>query len=458
MKNKNDHQDAWTVALDNVLSRMEAAEMALANQGPGRKSSGSYYTPADVADHFWRLFWRHHGVNDQAAAIEFVERTTFVEPSIGAGIFFFSLLRSLADFGVGPDKACVIKFAAVDLNRAALDVVAAQVRDLELDFDVRFNRVELGQGDFLAWVQSRNFDNAVFVGNPPFVTNERGSRWKNLYADFVDSMLEHGNGAGIGLILPVSVCFSRDFVDLRRLIRDSALPLSASSYDNMPDYLFKAGKPESGNTNKANSQRCTILNLGGPRIGVVESSALLRWSASERATFMASTPQFHDCRGYDLERQIPRPVDNDLTRYLEDAAGSRTLRQFLSNIGRGAFAVGGVARNFIGIREYEGKASGVIPVRTNERDSSLILLQILASSLFYKYWRSFGDGFHVTNDLIDRFPISSNLLRTCEQNLGSAAEAWEGREAFAKTKLNSGKTVKSYDFTPAFSKIGMAAA
>src|SRR5690606_2695286 len=138
------------------------------------------------------------------------------------------------------------------------------------------------------------------------------------------------------------------------------------SYDNMPDYLFKAGKPESGNTNKANSQRCTILNLGGPRNGVVECSALLRWSSSERPAFMVSTPQFHDCRGYDLERQIPRPVDHDLTCYLGEASGSRTVREFMSRIGRGAFSVGAVARNFIGIRDYEGKASGVIPVRTNE--------------------------------------------------------------------------------------------
>lgn len=452
----HDHR-SWTIALDGVLESLEAAEMALSNEGPGRKSSGSYYTPADVADHFWRLFWRHHEVNNKASARRFLERTTFVEPSIGAGMFFFSLLRSLADFGVGPDEACRIKFDAVDLNGAALEFVAAQIKDLESNFCVRFKEVNLERADFLEWVQSRKYAAAAFVGNPPFVTNERGSRWKNLYADFVSSMLEHGYGAGIGLILPVSVCFSRDFVDLRRMIRDSALPLSASSYDNMPDYLFKAGKPESGNTNKANSQRCTILNLGGPRSGVVESSALLRWTASDRSTFMASTPQFYDCRAYDLERQIPRPVDGSLTRYLEEATGRRALREFMSKIGRGAFAVGAVARNFIGIREYEGKASGVIPVRTNERDSSLILLQILASNLFYKYWRSFGDGFHVTSDLIDRFPVSDEFLRVCEQNIDGAAKTWNDREAFAKTKLNSGKIVKSYDFTSAFATVAPVA-
>lgn len=449
--------ESWISALDAVLDGLEDAEMALSNEGPGRKSSGSYYTPADVAGHFWRLFWRHHDVHDNASALAFISRTTFVEPSVGAGMFFFSMLRSASEFAIGPDQASQIKFNGVDLNRKALDFVAKQLGDLEDAFGIEFSGVKLEQADFLEWCRSRPFGDAVFVGNPPFVTNERGSRWKNLYADFLESMMVHGGGAGIGLILPVSICFSRDFADLRRMIRDTALPLSASSYDNMPDYLFKAGKPESGNTNKANSQRCTILNLGGPRTGVAESSALLRWSTSQRSQFMASIPQFHDCRQFNLEQQIPRPVDNGLTRYLEGANNGRSVRQFMSKIGGGAFSIGGVARNFIGIREYEGKVSGVIPVRTNEQESSLILLQVLASDLFYKYWRSFGDGFHVTNDLVERFPVSNDLLSACENNLQSAATTWERRENYAKKKLNSGKQIKSYDFSSAFSELNASA-
>lgn len=446
----NEDHDGWVTDLDRVLASLEAAEMALANEGATRKSSGSYYTPADVAAHFWHLFWRHHQVADAVTARDFIRRTTFVEPSIGAGMFLFSLLKSLAGFGLGPQEASRIQFKAVDLNRAALDFVGEALNALATDFGVRFDTVVLEQANFLEWIKERDITQAAFVGNPPFVSNERGSRWKNLYADFVEMMLEHGNGSGIGLILPVSVCFSRDYVELRRQLRDAALPLSASSYDNMPDYLFKAGKPESGNTNKANSQRCTILNVGGPREGIIESSALLRWTSSDRARFLSSIPEFHDCSGFDLARQIPRPSDANLAEYLHEAEGGRTIRQLMSRIGKGAFAVGGVARNFIGIRDYEVPATGVTPVRTNERDSSLVLLQILSSGVFYKYWRSFGDGFHVTTDLIDRFPISKRLMEACEANLDEAAGVWRRRTEYAKVKLNSGKTVKSYDFSEAF--------
>lgn len=447
---EDEQHGRWVEALDDVLASLEAAEMGLSSEGATRKSSGSYYTPADVSAHFWQLFWRHHEVSDAASARDFISQTTFVEPSIGAGMFLFSLLKSLGGFGLGPTDASLIKFKAVDLNRAALDFVADALDALATDFGIGFDSVALEQANFLEWIRGRDLAQTAFIGNPPFVSNERGSRWKNLYADFVETMLEHGDGSGIGLILPVSVCFSRDYVELRRQLRDAALPLSASSYDNMPDYLFKAGKPESGNTNKANSQRCTILNIGGVRDGVVESSALLRWSSSERARFLSSTPEFHDCSGFDIVRQIPRPSDTGLSEYLREAEGGRTVRQFMSRIGKGAFAVGGVARNFIGIRDYEAPSTGVTPVRTNERDASLVLLQVLSSGTFYNYWRSFGDGFHVTTDLIDRFPVSKRFLAACEENVDGAAEVWRRRTEFAKVKLNSGKTVKSYDFSGAF--------
>ena len=443
----------WVESLDSVLMHLEEAEMGLASDGPGRKLSGSYYTPSDVAAHFWRLFWRHHEISDRASAIKFVHKTNFVEPSVGSGMFLFSLLRSLVGFGINPAELAAIKFQAVDINQAALDFVKGQLLRLEDAFSLRFGQVSFEHANFLTWIKGRSQDETTFIGNPPFVANPRGSRWKNMYANFVESMLSPMDSNNLGLILPMSICFSRDYVELRRLLAATGGALSASSYDNIPDSLFKAGKPESENTNKANSQRCTILNLGGTRKGVVESTALLRWTAGERESFLAKTPRFHDCSEYDIKRQIPRPSDSQLTKYLRETEGDQTVLDFLSDSGGGAFAVVGVARNFIGIRDYEGKTPGVIPIRTVKRDSALILLQVFTSGLFYEYWRSFGDGFHVTNNLIGRFPISEGLLYTCEANLDVAATMWKKREKFAKTKLNSGRTVKSYDFSTAFAHV-----
>lgn len=443
----------WMDALDQVLLNLEDAEMGLSNEGGSRRESGSYYTPADVASHFWRLFWRHHQVSNEESARLFIQNTQFVEPSVGSGIFIFSMLKSLAEFGIGPSAAASVRIQAVDVNLAALDFVRNQIRSLEENFSVSLQSITLEHSDFLKWISNHRSPSSIYVGNPPFISNEKGARWKNVYADFVEAMLQTEEECSISLVVPVSACFSRDYVALRRLFKESGKPLSASSYDNIPDCLFKAGKPESG-SNKANSQRCTILNLGGPRDGIVESSALLRWSAKERTGFLEAIPNFHDCTGFDIERQIPRPTDEQLTKYLREADGGHSIREFFSSRGKEAFSVGGVARNFIGIREYQGKMSGIIPIRANKSEESLILLQVLASGLFYKFWRSFGDGFHVTNQIIEQFPISKRLLASCENNLVNADKIWKKRESFAKTKLNSGKIIKSYDFTTAFSKVG----
>ena len=54
--------------LDEIILQIEAAELSLASAGSscptiGRKESGSYYTPIDVADHFWGQFLRFHGIS-----------------------------------------------------------------------------------------------------------------------------------------------------------------------------------------------------------------------------------------------------------------------------------------------------------------------------------------------------------------------------------------------------------
>lgn len=446
--------NAWLDVLDEMLHDLERSESGLVHEGAGRKLSGSYYTPIDVADHFWSLFFRHHRIVDVADGRKLVRDAHFVEPSVGSGMFLFTLIRRLHRLGLEPNEIAALQLDAVDVNARALEFLEKRLRGLETALGMAFSNVRLAHEDFLEWIPRTTIDCPIFVGNPPFVSNSRGARWRNLYADFLETMIDHrGDGGAISLLLPMSICFSRDYVELRRIIQGTSMPLSASSYDNIPDSLFKAGKPESGNTNKANSQRCTILNLGGPREGFAESSALLRWTTREREEFLNTVPTFLDCSSFDLARQIPRPSGDDLFRYLKNTERAPSLGTLLSRIGEAAFAVGGVARNYIGIRDYDEACTGVVPIRTSERDDAFVLLQVLGSPLFYRYWRTFGDGFHVTRDVIDRFPLSPALVRSCEEGLDEARVTWSERKRFAKTKRNSGKQVTSYDFSSQFGAV-----
>jgi hypothetical protein len=439
---------------ESIISA-EAAEMRLSSQGTcepamQRKASGSYYTPSDVAGHFWDLFFRHHKIEDLASLMSFISLNDLVEPAAVSGMFVFSFLRKAASLGAAPENLAKLRFHVIDINFAALRFFVEQIHRIEAAAMVDFGGIRPQQNDFLEWNAQTSVGNTIFVGNPPFINNPQSSRWRNLYADFLVSMLECKLVKGISLILPLSICFSRDYAELRSMIRKTGFSVSASSYDNIPDCLFKAGKPDSANTNRANSQRCTILNLGGPNTNVYEASALISWSVRERAGVLSSAPTFRRIWDGDKSGQIPRPASDEVADYMRNAQGARSLKALLSKLTRPTFAIGGVARNYIGIRDIDATGPGSIPIRPASADDHYIILQIISSKLFYDYWRTYGDGFHVTIDLIERFPVTENLYERFRANKAEMRSVWERRVQFGKEKLNSGKLIKSYDFRAAF--------
>ena len=446
---------AWSQAISRAITAAEAAELELSRQGGNnptvqRKASGSYYTPSDVAGHFWDLFFRHHKICNLTSLMTFIANHELIEPSAGSGMFVFSFLRKAASLGATPESLVAIRFHVIDINLSALRFFTEQMHQIEGEVGVQFKSIGPSQNEFMAWSATTDVPNALFVGNPPFISNPRGHRWRNLYADFVEAMLNYRSVKGVSLILPLSVCFSRDYAELRARMRSAGLGISASSYDNIPDCLFKAGKPDSTNSNRANSQRCTILNLGGPSPLIREASPLVCWSAEGRETMLSNLPLFRVFLDNDSSGQFPRPASDLLANYLSEGGQARPLRAFLSRIGRPAFAVGGVARNYIGLREVDEADPGAILVKVTSENDRSVVLQALSSRLFYDYWRTYGDGFHVTTDLVERFPVTDKLAQRFQQRQDFAHGVWSNRRAYAKEKLNSGKIVRSYDLRAAF--------
>lgn len=439
--------------LEQALARAEAAEQGLAIDEGGaniddRVATGSFYTPSDVVDRFWRQYWAFHGIDSASDRRRHLVQFTFVEPSVGAGVFLFSLLREGAKAGCSPEELSRIRFRACDINSCALSFIEGELADLESALCVKFDSVRLVHDDFLKAPLALDGD-VSFIGNPPYVRTPPGARWKNLYADFLLRMLEmSGRNRSIALIVPISIAFSRDYRDMRTVMRGEA-GIRLDNFDNMPDFLFKVGKPGSKNTNRANSQRCTILmvrNFGSPSW---EATELQRWSASGRAEFLASDPEYRSFRCYSVDDQFPRPSTDWIVRYLEPTEDDLKLADLIGSRGSLGFSVGAVARNFIGIRELAA-GSSAYDLRFESEQQMLCALQILGSDVFYEYWRTAGDGFHVTKSDIMRFPVRRSLLDGCLFGLTAAKDAWENRGRLAKRKLNSGVEVCSYDFTGQF--------
>src|SRR5690606_31022607 len=86
---KEESQCGWVDFVSAALENCEAEELALAYGAgceSGRKSSGSYYTPIDVARFFWLNYFSINRIINADAARKFISKYEFLEPSAGSGI------------------------------------------------------------------------------------------------------------------------------------------------------------------------------------------------------------------------------------------------------------------------------------------------------------------------------------------------------------------------------------
>ena len=414
-----------------------------------RKQSGSYYTPADVGAFFWREFFSLRKISDAQIAADFIRKHHFVEPSAGAGALVFTLLHKLVSLDVAAPALERIDITIIDINKRALLFIQKQIESLEQLWGIRFHNVRFVRADFRALALDHHGKIPIYFGNPPFVSNPKGrSDWKNLFADFLDIALRDvGNKGSIQFILPLSVAFSRDYSRLRALLRARPSTVALSHFDNIPDTLFKSGKPQNENTNKANSQRCTILSITPSDRTKILSTELHRWSKQERGHFLSRKPKYYDVTPYALDDQFPRPVSADILRYICGSGGAIRLGDLCSAEGKYELHVAGVARNYIGIRETAG--AGTNTLRFGNKDDLHAALLVLASDLYLAYWRTIGDGFHVTKENICGFPLPQEMPEILYADLPAIRKLWVNREQYRKTKLNSGRQTHSYDFSSA---------
>jgi hypothetical protein len=151
----------WEPKLNQTIFEAEAAESNLSTQSVGsflssRKESGSYYTPADVADHFWVQFFRFHQIRSADDFRQLIAKTHFVEPSAGAGIFVFTFIRQALSFGLSIHELAQLHFSVIDVNFAALQFVHHKLAELETGAAFHLPNVGMVQQDFLQWSATRH--------------------------------------------------------------------------------------------------------------------------------------------------------------------------------------------------------------------------------------------------------------------------------------------------------------
>jgi len=441
----------WGADLEVLLDRAKKAELVLSYASPcksekARKQAGAYYTPQDAAHFFWNEFLSLNDVNSASDVYDFWTNHHFIEPACGAGALVYALLKKVVEIGLPIEAIASVNMTLIDINKDALEFTRSELEQIGLKWGISFSGIKFIHADFLSYRLPVCSRKPLVFGNPPFVSNPRGSKWKNIFADFLEKSLKLSGDLGqIHFILPLSLAFSRDYSALRVLLRGSGKSLALSSFDNIPDTLFPSGKPEHTNTNKANSQRCSIVTVFPSTTPRILATRMHRWNKKDRERLLSSRPHYHDVTYYSFDRQFPRPENQTVMHLLSDAKAYPSLKSLLVKESENVLLVSGVARNFIGLREEA--SSGVSRLCFSNRANFYKAILILSSQIFLDYWRSIGDGFHVTRGNIEHFPLHPSLMAIVEHNINKGRSLWQSRELYAKIKRHPKGKTKSYDFS-----------
>ena len=435
----------------------ENAEQSLSYLYPcrsevARKQAGSYYTPADVAMFFWNQFMVLNGLNNSASIIKFWSNHHFIEPASGAGALIFSLLRKCVEIGLPLENISSCQITIIDINQAALNFVREQLNKLEKKWNFSFDNIHYICNDFRECVLPISQKTPFFFGNPPFASNPKGNKWRNIFADFLELALQKSGAEGkIHFIMPVSIAFSNNYKTLRNQIRQTNKNIALSSFDNIPNSLFPSGKPENTNTNKANSQRCSIVTIFPADKIRFLSTKMHRWRKKDRLTLLTSEPYYYDITNYHFDNQFPRPENHTILYYLKNSRNHSRFETLISKHGYYILNVTTVVRNFIGFRETPSTGTHQLQFNTENDFYSAIL--ILSSDIFYDYWRTIGDGFHLTAGNLMSFPLHPSLIKNIDNNILKGQYMWEERTEYAKTKHQLNRAITTYDFSPIALKI-----
>jgi Eco57I restriction-modification methylase len=265
----------------------------------------------------------------------------------------------------------------------------------------------------------------VIIGNPPYVEYSKvkyeyqvaGSEmggYGNLYAAVLERSLAlcRPGKSYLGLIVPLSLCGGERFGSLRRSIIRQTEELWLSNFEIFPSRLFDGA-----------FQRLSILiaRHGSSEECTTYTTRIQRWYAAER-------PYLIDLMQYTLARRtvkadvfpkLASPLQEMILQKLVEKAQGNSIASMLYPRKTEQFVYYQEATN------YWMKATCVVPyykkngvvmepthgrfLYFSEQSVARTIMAVLNSSLFYLWFATFSDGFHLSHRLVKEFPLGKEL-------------------------------------------------
>ena len=177
------------------------------------------------------------------------------------------------------------------------------------------------------------------------------------------------------------------------------------------------------------------------------SSKLISWKRDERKTILKNKITLFEITDTNYRNQFIRPFNRQVLEMIKKANGTKA-KHFLSEEGKYILYLASVARNFISFRKKNYSQS--ISLTFKNKDDFLLMFAALNSKEFFFFWKSVGDGFHLSKDTISNFIISDRMHASISNNIKEIEKIYINKEEYKKTRTIRNKKYISYDFSSHF--------
>ena len=419
-----------------------------------RKVTGAFYTPFDVAKFVWITICSELDISIKNALTKIIKKYHILDPCSGSGIFFLAYMDLLDKYNL--QKVWYQsnqKIYMNDLNIRAIEFVKDMIDNLGIS-----KKFILEAQDGIDFLHNWNDDRPpLIIGNPPYakISNNKtavddATEFPNIFAKFVNISCElfRLQGGIVSLLVPLSICFSKSFINLRREILKCDGGKIFINFDNIPDSVFSQGKLDSDNTNTAISQRITLLTLISGKNNFLMSSDLLSWSRLNRKEVFSNPPVLSNVSPYSEKLIIPKTTSTKLIKILNSEGpkiGDFLYSNTSSDTVRLYYCT--TARNFLSVGLECFRSTGISSLEFSDSLIRNAIFYYLCSKQALLLWKAIGDGFHVTKSNLYNMPLPITFLDNFLDFNEKGLILWKAKTSFEKIKNNAGIKNLTYDFT-----------
>ena len=314
--------------------------------------------------------------------------------------------------------------------------------------------------EFYGIISSGGFD--VIIGNPPYIASAKVSKTykvKNIKCggctDIYAWVLERsqtllGAGGRTGMIVPLSLGFSREFDQCRRLLFAGYSHNWFSSFGRIPSALFSFD---------VRVRNTIALSLKSNARPVAHTTRLHRWHAAARGSL------FEDLRYAEFQprlwrHRIPKIGSSALLSGFEqllhgnnmtvEANLSKTPTKYVLHFKKTAYNWLNFCRTLPPCFNRHGRRiqhTQFGPLYFDNEQMCKLAMALANGKLMFCFWAVVGDDFHMTASNFADFPFDLSVLppETRQTLLHTVPRLEKAMSKAVQFKLNAGKKVGNYN-------------